>query len=228
MKIRHYVFLMIGLVAILIHGFAAKGILTGLSTWSTPHLVLFNLSLDLLVVSFIAAGVYPLRHWFRGANEPAYSRYVVLIAVVVTTVVATVEISVNNSHRDNLVVRLQAGNSAEKLSAAQSLAETGYQRAVPALKKALNDRDPSVRLWVTRALGNTESRDAAEPLAMALNDSDPEIRLAAIASLERLWDKRREKSFVPALVNRLEREDMDERYRSVRVRMEQRDYESVD
>ncbi|MEO0079290.1 MAG: HEAT repeat domain-containing protein [candidate division WOR-3 bacterium] len=84
--------------------------------------------------------------------------------------------------------------------------------AAPILIPRLRDRDPEVRLEVTRLLGAIGAKEAVRELAIALSDARQEIRAAAASALSLLEDP----SALPALKSALAKEG----FREVRSEME--------
>ncbi|HEX6314768.1 MAG TPA: HEAT repeat domain-containing protein [Gemmatimonadaceae bacterium] len=72
-------------------------------------------------------------------------------------------------------------------------------RAVPAVSRALRDRDVAVRRAAAEALGSMDDNDAVPALMAAARDDDIEVRKAVIHSLSSLSDRRALSTFVAAL-----------------------------
>ncbi len=88
-------------------------------------------------------------------------------------------------------------------SAAGSLAQIGPV-AIPALKTALTDADPTVRRQAARALGQMgpEAEPAVAELTKALEDAAPEVREAAVQALGKIGPAAA--PAIPALIKALE------------------------
>jgi hypothetical protein len=191
------VFLLPGIVFVLLHWMAVRTLFDGSDTWDTALLLLMNLVVDGLAVTFLAVGLYPVVRRLKvvgdsGRPEDAWARVACLAVVALTVGLAATEITVNNRHRDSIAGQLKSRDPAVRITAARELARTGYTGALPSMSAALHDPIAEVRLWAARALGKSESRDAAAPLRGALSDGDPEVRLAVVEALQSLWTKRRE------------------------------------
>ncbi len=83
--------------------------------------------------------------------------------------------------------------------AAEKLGESGDQRAVPALVKALEDKDRNVREAAAGALGNIGNASAVDPLLETLRDSDRSVRRSAAEALGRIGDERVIERLLPLL-----------------------------
>lgn len=187
-----WIFLLPGLFFVWIHWAAVRSIFTGSDTWSTPHLILMNLVVDMAGGAFLAIGLYPVVRRLTTVSEDAYARGCTLAVVMLVIGLTIGEAVVNDRHRGGYVAQLKSADVKTRIAAAEELAKTGYNGAIPAMAAALSDPEPQVRVLIARALGASESRDAAEPLRRALADSDPYVRATALESLQRLWEKRRE------------------------------------
>jgi len=91
-----------------------------------------------------------------------------------------------------LIARLKDSDPAERLRAAKALAAFGTdgKPAIPALTRALNDRDPDVRRQALRALEAIQIRVEASDAVLGvyisdLTDTDEAIRLRAAKALGR-------------------------------------------
>ena len=76
-----------------------------------------------------------------------------------------------------------------------ALGEIRSDAAVPALSKALSDKDAEVRRQVVFALGELRAKSAVDALGAAIKDADGEVRKQACFALGEIGDARA----VPAL-----------------------------
>lgn len=110
-----------------------------------------------------------------------YSLFAILSLAILGSVYA------QNAEVRDLIGKLTGKDNTERRRAAEALAELGpdAKLAVPALTKALRDRDLFVRRYSAQALGKigTDARDAITALALATGDEAREVQLAAIESL---------------------------------------------
>jgi hypothetical protein len=104
-----------------------------------------------------------------------------------------------------LTLALETDDAAVRQKAARGLAQIGHSHeiVVPALIRALPDRDPLVRLSVSNALGRI-GQPAVPFLVDALNTEDTELRRLVVVTLGRLGPKA--KVAVPFLVDLQENE----------------------
>lgn len=89
------------------------------------------------------------------------------------------------------------------VQAIAALASIGDWQAVPALQKALESKNDSVRGTAVEALGILGSSEAIDELVKATQDEKTQVRLAAVAAIMRIGDKRG----VEALMRRLKDEN---------------------
>jgi len=83
--------------------------------------------------------------------------------------------------------------------AAASLGAMGQRAAVPALVRALSDRDPSVRAEAARSLGLLRGERAIPALCRAVADPDLNVRFYAAYALGEIKDERAADALVKAL-----------------------------
>jgi len=81
-----------------------------------------------------------------------------------------------------LIRALRARDSAQRAEAAGRLAAVG-RAAIPALRQALSDPDPLVRIEAARSLGRIGAVDALESLAKCLLDPQSDVRLSAATAM---------------------------------------------
>jgi HEAT repeat protein len=111
--------------------------------------------------------------------------------------------------------RLQQLRSPEwkiRSHAAEKLGESNDPRAVAALVKTLEDKDPNVQMAAAGALGNIGDANALEPLLKALQDHDRGVRAAVVEALGKLRDGRVIDRLLPLL------RDKDNEFRSTVAR----------
>jgi hypothetical protein len=202
LKGRHWS-VVIGIALFVIHGLAVRGLFAGTSTWSTPEIWLLNTLLDIAAVMFLLGPIL-VSEWFEKAD--VVRRFAVLCGplIIVTGSIITIEVMVNNRHRDALVAQLTAADETARIQAASALAKTGYRARIPNLAASLNDPSEQVRIGAVQALGKSESHDAIDPLIAALGDGSRQVQLAAIESLRAMPNKRDPRP-VPALARHLDR-----------------------
>jgi hypothetical protein len=201
-----HVFLLPGIVFAILHWVAVRALFAGAETWDTALLVLMNLVVDGLAVAFLAMGLYPMAPRFAKKYYPA----VYMAGVVLMVGLTVTEVIANNRHRGSFAGQLASRDPAVRIAAAQTLAETGYTGALPALSAALHDdSEAKVRMWAAQALGKSESRNAAGPLRDALKDGNEDVLQATVEALKNLWDKRSEPLPIPALTRLVDREGVD-------------------
>jgi len=71
--------------------------------------------------------------------------------------------------------------------AARALGEIGDRRAYPALDKALQDKNPAVRVYVVEAFGTLKASEMAPKIcAMLTKDPSPSVREAAVVALGKI------------------------------------------
>lgn len=75
------------------------------------------------------------------------------------------------------------GDTGRRQDAAHLLGEVGLPSVLPALRQALRDRDPGVRLIAVRSLAKLTHAEADDALETALRDRDEGVRVAAIKAL---------------------------------------------
>jgi len=86
-----------------------------------------------------------------------------------------------------LIAQLSSAEPRRRARAADELGKRGAATAVPALRRALSDRDRRVRASAVLALGNAGGADAVRAdLRRALRDKDEDVRFSAEIALERL------------------------------------------
>ncbi|NLM16302.1 MAG: hypothetical protein GX221_01100 [Candidatus Riflebacteria bacterium] len=85
--------------------------------------------------------------------------------------------------------------------AAEALGEGAYTRSIPALAKALEDSNISVRYSAVNALGRYKGKDVTETLLSALTDTDKYVRSAALHSLGAYEDSTLIERFIKMLAD---------------------------
>ncbi len=82
------------------------------------------------------------------------------------------------------------GDAGRRQDAAHLLGEVGLPSVLPALRVAVRDRDPGVRLIAVRSLAKFATSDSDAMLETALRDRDEAVRLAAMKALTKRGRKR--------------------------------------
>ncbi len=116
---------------------------------------------------------------------------------------AAVSLSQSNEQEkqkpDDLITKLQKGNSDERQHAAIDLGTPGNKAAVEPLIRALSDSDNFVRSFAARSLGNIGDPRAVDALIKALDDEHVLVRRSAALALGTLRDARAVDSLIKAL-----------------------------
>jgi vesicle coat complex subunit len=115
-----------------------------------------------------------------------------------------------NSSQVNLYIQqLQSANQQQRISAIESLVGLG-KPVVPALVRALKDKNPSVRSSAAIALGKmgVQATSAVPSLSHALQDENLEVRRSAAIAMGKLGRP----ALVPYLVVKLQSPDASVRY----------------
>lgn len=115
---------------------------------------------------------------------------------------------------EQAAVKMSDNNPAVRRTGIAELVKTGNPKAVPALIKALEDSDKSVRLEAVEGLMSLKSRGAVESLAKAASeDKEPEIREAALLALGSISGEKA----VPVLLEGLKDEDFAVKLSAIRL-----------
>ena len=109
----------------------------------------------------------------------------------------------------SLIHDLKSLNGLVKWSGGCGLRAVGNKSAFEQLVKALNDKDPNVRVAAARGLGWMRDKKAVEPLIERLKDDDHEVRLAAIKALGDIGDKKATPPLRQLFENEFEKENID-------------------
>ena len=100
---------------------------------------------------------------------------------------------------------LKRKNEKARLSAVESPAETGDERASQHLIRVLKDQDKNLRESAARALGELKAKDAVGAIINSLNDPEMDVRVALIWALGEINDSRAVKPLVSLLHDSEER-----------------------
>jgi HEAT repeat protein len=108
-------------------------------------------------------------------------------------------VSVGSLAFDPVLAALQQPQWVARRNAAWALGALDDARAVPALMKALDDREPDVRAQAAWALGAIDDDDAMDRLTAALKDPDARVRTQAAWALGAIGDSRATAGLIGAL-----------------------------
>ncbi len=100
---------------------------------------------------------------------------------------------------DVLLVTLEDKHPEARLYATAALGKLGERKAVPALKKRLNDLDARVRRTAVESLGRIGEEECINPIIMALKDENPDVRRMAIRYVSQFDDPRALEMFITML-----------------------------
>ena len=104
--------------------------------------------------------------------------------------------------KSDLVAEFTCGSDQRAELAALQLSAAG-SRSLEILNELLEDQNPEVRWWATRALADIRTTEAIPLLLKSLNDSDPGVRQCAALALRGQPDP----AAIPQLISSLDAED---------------------
>jgi HEAT repeat protein len=88
--------------------------------------------------------------------------------------------------RERLIFILREGHVHRRQDAAFVLGEMGDPAAVPALRLAMHNPDPLLRMICVQALGKIGDEEGFETLRQALGDADPQVAREARKALDKI------------------------------------------
>jgi hypothetical protein len=189
--------IVLGAVLLAAHAASARAIFAGHAQISSAHVVLVNTLTTFIATLLISFGIAAL----HSLDKPPVIYGVA--PLLVTALVLTSELMVNNGNRDALVAQLQDRDAATRSNAAATLAQSGYRGGVPSMIAALRDPSADVRRNAAAALAASEAHDAVPAIAALLDDADITVQHAAIDALRKLRDR----AAAPALSRVVDRND---------------------